>query len=75
MTCLLPHTFAFSYLLRGFWPLITVLLITKALKKEAWALKYGFSVFVVKLYGFCLSIAYIARTSVPSLYIESFLTL
>ena len=33
------------------------LLITKALKEVAWALKYAFSVFVVKLYSFCLSIA------------------
>ena len=27
---------------------------TKALKEEAWGLKSAFSVFVVKLYGFCL---------------------
>ena len=39
MALLLPHTFAFSYLPRGFWPLIRVLLITKPLKEEAWALK------------------------------------
>ena len=65
MARLLLHTFAFSCLLRGFWPLITVLLITKALKEEAWALKYGFSVFMVKLYGFCLSIAYTARRRHP----------
>ena len=36
---LLSHTFAFSCLLRDFWSLIWVLLITKALKEEAWALK------------------------------------
>ena len=33
-----PHTFAFSCLPRSFWPLIWVLLITKTLKEEAWAL-------------------------------------
>ena len=69
---LIPHTFVFSCHPHGFWPLIEVLLITKALKEEAWALKYAFSVFVVKLYGFCLSIPYIARRRHP--YIESLLT-
>ena len=39
MALLLPHTFLFNCLSRGFWPLIWVLLITKALKEEAWALK------------------------------------
>ena len=39
MAILLTHTFAFSCLLRGFWATIWVLLITKALKEEAWALK------------------------------------
>ena len=34
-----PHTFAFRCLPHGFWPLIWDLLITKALKEEAWALK------------------------------------
>ena len=34
---------------------------------------YAFSVLVVKLYGFCLSIAYIARQRHP--YIESLPTL
>ena len=33
------YIFVFSCLLRGFWPLIWVLLITKALKEEAWALR------------------------------------
>ena len=37
------------------------MLITKALKEEGWTLKYAFSVFVVKLFGFCLSIGYIAH--------------
>ena len=73
MALLLAHTFVFSCLPRGFWPLVWVLLITKALKEEAWALKEAFSVFVVKLYGFCLSIAYIARRRHP--YIESLPTL
>ena len=36
---LVPHTFLFNCLPRGFWPLIWVLLIPKALKEEAWALK------------------------------------
>ena len=49
MALLLSHTFAFSYLLRGFWPLIGVLLITKALTEEAWMLKLAFCAFVVKL--------------------------
>ena len=35
MALLLPHTFVFSCLPRGFWPLIRVLLITKALKEVA----------------------------------------
>ena len=48
-------------------------LITKPLKQEAWALKYAFSMFVVKLYSFCLSIAYIGRRHHP--YIESLPTL
>ena len=44
-------------------------MITKALKEEAWILKEAFCVFVVKLYGFCLSVAYIACQRHP--YIES----
>ena len=32
----LPHIFVFSCLLCDFWPLTSVLLITKALKEEAW---------------------------------------
>ena len=39
MALSLPHTFAFNCLPRGFWPLVRVLLITKALKEEAWMLK------------------------------------
>ena len=39
MALLLPHTFLFNCLPRGFWSLIWVLLITKALKEEAWMLK------------------------------------
>ena len=39
MALLLSHTFEFSCLPHGFWPLTWVLLITKALKEEAWALK------------------------------------
>ena len=35
MALLLSHTFAFSCLPRGLWPLIRVLLITKALKEDA----------------------------------------
>ena len=35
MALLLPHTFPFSYLPHGFWPLIWVSLITKALKENA----------------------------------------
>ena len=58
MALLLPHTFAFSCLLCGFWATMWVLLIMKTLKEEAWELKWAFSVFVVKFYGFCLSIAY-----------------
>ena len=46
-------------------------LITKALK-EAWTLKEAFSVFVVKLYGFCLSIV---RRRHPYMYTESLPTL
>ena len=30
-------------------------------KVNTWALKSAFSIFMVKLYGFCLSIAYIAH--------------
>ena len=44
-------------------------MITKALKEEGWVLKEAFSVFVAELYGFGLSIAYIARLRHP--YIES----
>ena len=69
MVLLLPRTFAFSV---AFGKLI-VLLITKALKNEGWVLKLAFNIFVTKLYGFCLSIAYIARRRQP--YIESLLTL
>ena len=61
MALLLPHTFAFSVAFGH----SRVLLLTKALKEEAWVLKYAFSMFVVKLYGFCLSIAYIARRRHP----------
>ena len=52
------------------WTTIPVLPIIKALKEKVWALKYAFSVFVVKLYGFCLSIAYDC-TSTSSLRRES----
>ena len=38
MALSLLHTFAFSCLRCGFWPLIWVLVITKALKEEAWTL-------------------------------------
>ena len=69
MALLLQHTFVFNCLAHGFWPLIWVLLTTKALKEEAWALKKAFSMFVVKLYSFSLSIAYIARRR--HLYVES----
>ena len=48
----------------SFWTTVSVLVITKTLKEEAWALKYAFSIFV-KLYGFRLSIAYIARPCHP----------
>ena len=58
MAFLLPHTFVFSFLLQSFW---AMMLITKALKEEVWTLKYAFSVFVVKLFGFSLSIGHIAR--------------
>ena len=58
----------------AFWASVWVLMITKALKGEGWVLKQAFrSVFVEKLYGFSLSIAYIARLCHP--YIESLLTL
>ena len=57
----LQNTFTFSCLLRGFWATIWVLVITKALKVEAWAHKYAFSVFVVKFCGFCLSIVHTLR--------------
>ena len=39
MALLLSHTFAFSCLPHGFWTLIWVLLITKALKEDVWVLK------------------------------------
>ena len=39
MALLLPLPFLFSCLPRGFWILIRDLLITKALKEEAWVLK------------------------------------
>ena len=45
----------------------------KALEEEDWVLKKACSLFVVKLYGFHLSTAYIARPRHP--YIESLLTL
>ena len=45
----------------------------KALKVGGWVLKYAFSVFVVELYGFCLSIEYYACLHHP--YIESLSTL
>ena len=41
----------------------------KGTQEEAWVLKLAFSVSVVKLYGFCSSIAYIVRWHHP--YIES----
>jgi len=62
---MLPHTFLFSCLPQGFWENILVLLIIEALKEEDWVVKE----FVAELYGFCLSIAYIARLRHP--YIES----
>ena len=52
MALLLLHTFAFSYLPRGFWATTSVLLLTKPLKEEAWALN-PFSAVGMKLYGFC----------------------
>ena len=55
------------------WPLGMYMTLIKALKDEVWALKRAFSVFVVKFYGFGLSIAYIAHPHHP--YIESVLTL
>ena len=58
----IAHNFAFSCLPHGFWATILVLLSIEALKEE------GFIVFV-KLYGFCLSIAYIVCQCHP--YIES----
>ena len=59
-------TFATAHLFlavfrKAFGQVYLVLLITEALKKDGWVLKYAFSVFVVKLYSFCLSTAYIAR--------------
>ena len=67
MAFLLSHTFVFSCLPQNFWESILVLLIIEALKEEGWV------VFVAELYGFCLSIAYIARLHHP--YIESLSTL
>ena len=58
MAFLLPHNIVFSFLLQSFW---AMMLMTKALKEEGWTLKYAFNVFVVKLFGFCLSIGHIAR--------------
>ena len=49
------------------------MLIIKALNDEDQVLKQAFSVFVVKLHGFYLSIAYIVRRPHP--YIESLPTL
>ena len=48
MALSLPHTFAFSCLPHGFWPLTWVLLIIKALKGDVWVL----NVFVV---NFCIA--------------------
>ena len=68
MALWLPHTFAFSCLPRSFWPLIWVLLITKALKEEAWALNkllaclwWSYTAFAQKYCIYC--------ASAPSIYI------
>ena len=66
MAHLLLRTFAFLAVF--FWATTSVLLITKALQEEAWAPKSAFSAFAVKLYGFCISIAYIARVDAVSLH-------
>ena len=60
MALLQLPTFAFSCFLHGFWALMS-LPDHKTLKKETKA----FSVFVVKLYGFCLSISVAARPCYP----------
>ena len=43
---------------QGFWATGQVFLIIKALKEGGGVLKKAFCIFVVKLYGFCLSITY-----------------
>jgi len=48
MAVLLPHTFAFSCLPRGFWALVWVLLIIKALNDEDQVLKWAFSISVAR---------------------------
>ena len=69
MALSLPHTFDLAVFYEAFGQLYESLLITKALKAEAWVHKYTFSMFVVILYGFCLSTAYIAHQHHP--YMES----
>ena len=63
-------TLVFNCLLRGFWALNMSLADHNRTQRGRLG---AFSVFVVKLYGNCLSIAYIAHRSDP--YIESLLTL
>ena len=57
MVLSLPHSFVFSYLPAS----IRVLLIIQARKEGEWVLKYAFGLFLAKLYGYCLSVAYIVR--------------
>ena len=68
MAFLLLHTFTLSCSLRGFLATRRILLVINALKEEGWGI---FSVFVMKLYGFCLSIAYVHCASVSILHGES----
>ena len=69
MELLLPHTFAFSCLLRGFWETLSVLLIIKVLKEEGWVLKLAFNICgesIRLLLKYCIYCA-----SAPSLHRES----
>ena len=61
-----PHTFVFSCLPCGFWPLAS---LADQKGTQEGCLGHIFSIFVIKLYGFCLRVACIAYRHHP--YIES----
>ena len=70
ITLSLLHTFAYNCLPQGSWTTLWVLLIIKALKEEGWVLNTLLAYFVVMLYGFCLSIAYIAHLCHPYIWLS-----